>query len=594
MTLLTTSKSSTAKSNSTKAKLSAPKPLPGPKRGSQDRGQADSHMPKAMNDPNWRARQDTESSGDVDLMEFPLSHSKNRINLQNAPVRRDAASRKSGSSSGVSAKDTASEAPSSSESLAKIVQRLDLQASNGHQMSILELDLRPDTPTPTLASGDGRSYVNIARYDPENHKDDTKDMRFKNISPAPHMINPNLNFPPPGLEHFFRQNPSSHLQLDQSRSIDESTVQYTEHARPPEMASFNCNVASDRMHPTLDASLTSRDQAFQRLLQRLNRDSQCSQYSNETLQTGCKQADEKPQIETGGLRFPTNLRRPVNGSGRRGQTISDFKIDYWPGGPSSSEDQESPEDTSEISNKSSTWNPKAREFLSLGHQSTPRHVLPWEMNAAPPTLRPKPTQNFHSLPPLDRLSWQNMNSAAFNSIPLGEHLDPQVHTAMNPYPSVYNMALTPEALGVTGYPPSTSTFPTSSMLPIPAIVANTPHSTAPLDQFSAQQTALQQMAALPYLASLASLGALNPMAAGPEKPNTAATIRRPPVPKPTLPNAGAQLAYEEWIEWRKANEPGYAVECKARQQRRCQRGKGPKSADQPPSIYIQGRAVAAA
>ena len=41
-----------------------------------------------------------------------------------------------------------------------------------------------------------------------------------------------------------------------------------------------------------------------------------------------------------------------------------------------------------------------------------------------------------------------------------------------------------------------------------------------------------------------------------------------PVRKPRAPDPANQQAYEAWIEWRKANEPGYAVECKLRQQRR--------------------------
>lgn len=44
-----------------------------------------------------------------------------------------------------------------------------------------------------------------------------------------------------------------------------------------------------------------------------------------------------------------------------------------------------------------------------------------------------------------------------------------------------------------------------------------------------------------------------------------------PVPKPRRPDPGDQQAYEAWIEWRKANEPGYALECRLRQQRRAQR-----------------------
>lgn len=60
-----------------------------------------------------------------------------------------------------------------------------------------------------------------------------------------------------------------------------------------------------------------------------------------------------------------------------------------------------------------------------------------------------------------------------------------------------------------------------------------------------------------------------------------------PVPKPRFPDSRGQQAYEEWIEWRKANEPGYALECKARQARRIHRGRGiPKSS--PTSADVSG------
>lgn len=62
---------------------------------------------------------------------------------------------------------------------------------------------------------------------------------------------------------------------------------------------------------------------------------------------------------------------------------------------------------------------------------------------------------------------------------------------------------------------------------------------------------------------------------GPQFP-TNAPAQRHPVPKPRVPDPGNQQAYEAWIEWRKANEPGYAIECKLRQQRRAQRNMGSK------------------
>ncbi|KAH8129659.1 hypothetical protein FP744_10008018 [Trichoderma asperellum] len=50
-----------------------------------------------------------------------------------------------------------------------------------------------------------------------------------------------------------------------------------------------------------------------------------------------------------------------------------------------------------------------------------------------------------------------------------------------------------------------------------------------------------------------------------------------PVPKPRRPDPRSQQAYEAWIEWRKANQPGYAFECRQRQQRRAQRSSEEKA-----------------
>ncbi|KZL72118.1 hypothetical protein CI238_00934 [Colletotrichum incanum] len=50
-----------------------------------------------------------------------------------------------------------------------------------------------------------------------------------------------------------------------------------------------------------------------------------------------------------------------------------------------------------------------------------------------------------------------------------------------------------------------------------------------------------------------------------------------PTRKPRVPDAFGQQSYEAYIEWRKANEPGYALECKARQARRALRSNGPNA-----------------
>jgi hypothetical protein len=59
-----------------------------------------------------------------------------------------------------------------------------------------------------------------------------------------------------------------------------------------------------------------------------------------------------------------------------------------------------------------------------------------------------------------------------------------------------------------------------------------------------------------------------PLVAGAPHPQHSLPL---PVPKPRRPDPGDQQAYEAWIEWRKANQPGYAHECRMRQQRRAQR-----------------------
>ncbi|KAL4725383.1 hypothetical protein ACLX1H_007530 [Fusarium chlamydosporum] len=65
----------------------------------------------------------------------------------------------------------------------------------------------------------------------------------------------------------------------------------------------------------------------------------------------------------------------------------------------------------------------------------------------------------------------------------------------------------------------------------------------------------------------------------------------PPVSKPTFPDASQQQQYEAYIEWRKANEPGYALACKNRQQRRAQRGLNPSHSTSEKDAHNEGQLV---
>lgn len=71
----------------------------------------------------------------------------------------------------------------------------------------------------------------------------------------------------------------------------------------------------------------------------------------------------------------------------------------------------------------------------------------------------------------------------------------------------------------------------------------------------------------PFVNNLSAL----PLPSAPPATTGGVNSQPRPVPKPVNPNPGQQQAYEAWIEWRKATEPGYALECKNRQQRRAQR-----------------------
>ncbi|KAG9252127.1 uncharacterized protein F5Z01DRAFT_662039 [Emericellopsis atlantica] len=62
-----------------------------------------------------------------------------------------------------------------------------------------------------------------------------------------------------------------------------------------------------------------------------------------------------------------------------------------------------------------------------------------------------------------------------------------------------------------------------------------------------------------------------------------------PVPKPRRPDPSDQQAYEAYIEWRKANEPGYAAQCKLRQQRRSQRNVAKVRITRPPEAVPAGK-----
>ncbi|KAJ3474728.1 hypothetical protein NLG97_g9718 [Lecanicillium saksenae] len=603
MVLANTSKSTAMRI--TKMKSSS-KPVGITKRSCQDRASVEIGTPKAMKDPNWRTRQDTGSSTDFDITMPPMDlHVKHFSQLGSSQDINAFQHDRSRSDISILEKYS-SESSAASENLVKIVRKIDLKPIDGRQMSIFELDLRTETPTPVSSSEDGR-YVTVSRNTSGHQRDLSSATDSTQVSHPIQDIQSRDLFHLVDFDRLSRQSSSvasSHMHLHHSRTIDDS--KFTRPFGTPVTVSKDRTPIDKPTQSHQTAIRNNRDEAFQRLIQRLNRDtySTTNKWSPRKVQTQQKSAHPEP---TGNI-FP-DIRKPIQGAGRRNQTISDFNVDYWENSHSSVTSQVGSEHTVQSSSKQSTWNPKAREFLSLGHQQNSRRPIPWDnINSSSPAKQP----TFNSVPPSANAAWPGVNSQMTNPYPPPRDHDMMPNNLSNPpVPSapavpqpapMFNLGLTPESFAQTQYLPGTSApqplFPVSSLTGMPAPMmpfGNYPAQQLAAQQLAAQQVAAQQIAALPYLASLASLGPLPPLLTGLDKPNFPANPRRPPVPKPTLPNASAQLAYEEWIEWRKAHEPGYAVECKARQQRRSQRVKGPKDGgDKPTEARLPVTAAAAA
>lgn len=554
-----------------------------------------------MKNPNWRTRQNMKAAGGPNSRRFLSEPQDGKLYLQNTHVHDQLPLPHERNSFDSSALDPSlSDSSLASEGFVRVLQQIDLNPVDGRQMSIFKLDVRAESPTPT-AMGEDRGYIKISRYRSEEHQ--------RNISSSSEtgdylhsldQIQTPDSLQSAFLEHRSRQistSSSSHIQFNESRSIFEKKqmdvgLQHHQVTR----TSGDCTPISKPAQTPSTAIRNSRDQAFQRLIQRLNRDSQSHTIDSSDPPINERRNDQTYEPEKTSDVF-TGFRQPMGGSGRRDQTISDFRVDYWDNGLSSVTSHESHEshqshqnqgDFPQATIKQSSWNPKAREFLSLGSQQSPRR---WETERrASPN---KPAQNFHTLPLLSNPTWLNPTAPAFNAYPLG-HITTR-HSQFNPSMAAFNPALSLgialEPFGPPGILPSAPAL--VPVAPLPTVQA--PLMQAGIGNFPTQQAeiaAQQQLAALPYLASLASLGIFNAQA-GLEKPKSAIPMRRPPVAKPTLPDASAQLAYEEWIEWRKANEPGYAIECKARQQRRCHKTKTLREGDQMAGAS-QTRAVAAA
>ncbi|KAG5987690.1 hypothetical protein E4U54_004900 [Claviceps lovelessii] len=247
------------------------------------------------------------------------------------------------------------------------------------------------------------------------------------------------------------------------------------------------------------------------------------------------------------LAFDVQHRRPMHGLGRRVNTESDYIIEYLPAsaGPSSAEYSADFGTTGSTTgsgsgsvgraghyDKCNSLNPKAREFLSFTKADSSTVFMP---------RRPALSSCVFALP-------------KDNGIP--------VDGMANTLPALYPNYL--RAPGLVSHCPESGTNPTP--LNLVPVTLETLNPSRPVVHDAHTKALFPLVPSVPSIAGV-------PVPCLPISCGTAAALPVPPrpVPKPKNPDPKTQQEYEAWVEWRKANEPGYAMACKARQQRRVQR-----------------------
>ncbi|KAG6018632.1 hypothetical protein E4U41_003716 [Claviceps citrina] len=314
------------------------------------------------------------------------------------------------------------------------------------------------------------------------------------------------------------------------------------------------------------AGAPSKDQdRFEQLINKLNRK---YRPENNPVRTGtgggCKATEavaaDGQQRHHADSMSTVQHRRPVHGSGRRvntesdsvmeclaadlGHARSDFSTDVGiPGGSTGG-------GTGGSHGRGNSLNPKAREFFSFSRADSQATLLarrpvlsfagwgaPWE-DAGPDALAGVGSRNRGSV-----LASAGSLSAALPSY-LG--LWPETNARPLGLVPVSGPANQGISQGITEENANGGMMEPSFPLIAPV------HS-------------LPRMAYLPMSSGSGGLGLPGPAVV------PVAPVPPRPVPKPKSPDAKTQQLYEAWVEYRKAIEPGYAMSCKVRQQRRAQR-----------------------
>ncbi|OTA06295.1 hypothetical protein A9Z42_0070260 [Trichoderma parareesei] len=353
------------------------------------------------------------------------------------------------------------------------------------------------------------------------------------------------------------------------------------------------------------AAEAERDQAFQRFLRRLVQKNKGLQNEKPQQRTVGHHGDAKEDNRQGSTDTCV-LRDWVNGSDGRKEFASRYFTNHQTRSSEiSPKDKQARRQAGEYA-KFRNLNPKAREFLSFVNQSPNAdnggtlayHPLPpLPAQAAKPVVDKSGQADAPSLSgcgipnisPPPGLGLPNVTPPLALGLPTGSTVQQQLPPPYGLMPSaapdtaIDSMAFFNSSMAGRLVPLPMSTDHSGGQFHPPAIPM--PPLPPLLPAMFRPQTVMQNImgntstwgfppapmtsAAYPWMG-----GSINPgFNMPPYQLPSMADIHQPPqpVPKPRRPDPGDQQAYEAWIEWRKANEPGYALECRLRQQRRAQR-----------------------
>ncbi|KAK4075406.1 uncharacterized protein Triagg1_4527 [Trichoderma aggressivum f. europaeum] len=334
-----------------------------------------------------------------------------------------------------------------------------------------------------------------------------------------------------------------------------------------------------------EASETDKDQAFQRFLKKLGQKTrdlpnvklQGRDRVDSGYEDGSKEEQSGGSTETCILRFRTHEpyeRQQIPLEAFAGRRTRGPEIAH----------KENASLAAEQSTRFKSLNPKAREFLSFvsnrSSNSEDDSMEPLAAFAPEPFASKSGHANAMSLA---GLGLPNVSSLQQPPPPYGlAPLAPTPDTAADALALNNLMAgrLIPVQVGTDqlqlgGHFP-TSALPMPSVTPLPS---HLPPMFRPPTVLQSVSMMSNHMSGIPTVPSMANTAfplapISNPCFNMPscQMPlMTGARCAPQPVPKPRRPDPGDQQAYEAYIEWRKANEPGYALECRLRQQRRAQR-----------------------